>query len=146
MSSRYSNAYPYLESIETIVKIFEKIKIYEDKEYGWNSHYLRLRAVYYDDRHSTHIAYLDYIYPNGCDIGNIIFPQELSELLSDAFTDEEHKVMNLPTWDVLYIAEAISSDGFQLDHKKYYEPYLKDFEQGDAREEFLHDMVYKLSH
>ncbi len=44
--------------------------------------------------------------------------------------------MNPPDWDILYISESTVSDSFQHDHKKYYEQYLKDFEQGNARNMF----------
>ena len=36
------------------------------------------------------------------------------------------------------------SDSFQLDHKNYYSPYIKEFEQGSARKQFLHDAVFQL--
>ena len=137
LSCRHSNTYPYLESVETIVSLMEKIPIYTDKENGWDSHYLRLRAVYYDDKHCTHIAYVDYIFPRGADRNTILKPKELNDLLFNAFTKKEHKIMNLPTWDILYLEESTGSDSFQLDHKRYYEPYLKEFERGNARREFL---------
>lgn len=141
LSCRHSNTYPYLESVETIVKLIEKIPIY--KENGWDSHYLRLRAVYYDDKHCTHIAYVDYIYPNKADKKTILNPRELYSVLSKAFTKKEHKIMNQPSWDILYVPESTYSDSFQLDHKSYYEPFLKEFENGNARREFLHDLVFQ---
>ena len=141
LSCRHSNTYPYLESIETIVSIMERIQIFKDAEYGWDSHYLRLRAVYYDDRHCTHIAYVDYIYPTGTDKSKLINPKELYDLFFKSFTDEDHKVMNLPEWDVLFIEKNTGSDSFQLDHKNFYEPYLSEFEHGNARKEFLHDIA-----
>ncbi|WP_026625805.1 restriction endonuclease [Dysgonomonas capnocytophagoides] len=133
LSSRHSNTYPYLESIETIVSLIEKIPIYKDKNDWWNSHYLRLRSVYYDDKHCTHIAYIDYIIPHKADKSTIIAPKQLQKLLFDSFTEEEHKIMNLPDWDILYIEDSTVSDSFQLDHKRYYEPFIKEFEKGMAR-------------
>ncbi|HBZ26457.1 MAG TPA: hypothetical protein DEO54_09545 [Rikenellaceae bacterium] len=144
LSCRHSNTYPYLESVETIVSLIEKIPIYKDKEYGWYTHYLRLRAVYYDDKHCTHIAYIDYIFPKGVNKKGVLNPKKLNDLLFKAFTKKEHKVMNLPSWDILYLEESTGSDSFQLDHKRYYEPYLKEFEQGNARREFLHDLVFQI--
>ena len=143
LSCRHSNTYPYLESIETIASIIEKVPIYKDKKYGWDSHYLRLRAVYYDDKHCTHIAYVDYIFPKGTDNNNIIQPKILEKLLFNAFGEKEHKIMNLPSWDILYLEENTGSDSFQLDHKLFYEPYIKEFERGNARREFLHDLVFQ---
>lgn len=146
MSCRHSNTYPYLESIETIVKIFEKVPLHIDKENWWNKHYLRLRGVYYDDKHSNHVAYLDYIFPENCDKELIIDPVKLNEFLNKGFIKKYHKILNRPTWDVLYIPENIIGDSFQLDHKSYYEPYLQDFEYGNSRKEFLHDVIFQLSH
>jgi len=143
MSCRHSNTYPYLSSIETIVSLIERIPIFEDKVNGWDSHYLRLRAVYYDDRHCTHIAYVDYIYP-GSTKSKVLKPKELDKLLSKAFTDEDHKIMNQPSWDILYLEESTNSDSFQLDHKRYYNPYLKEFEKGIARRQFLEDLVFEI--
>ena len=144
LSCRHSNTYPYLESIETIVSLIEKMPIYKDLENGWDSHFLRLRAVYYDDKHCTHIAYVDYIYPTNCDKKDIIQPKVFRDLLFNAFTKKEHNTMNLPDWDILYIPASTGSDNFQLDHKRYYEPYLKAFETGAARKHFLHDWVYEI--
>src|SRR5581483_7379905 len=144
LSSRLSSTYPYLKGIETIVNIFEKIKIYKGREYGWESHYLRLRAVYYDDKHCTHTAYLDYIYPINCEEKLIIEPDALNDKLAKAFTKKEHDVINRPDWDVRYIPEYTSSDSFDPDHKKYYEPFIRNFESGSARGEFLHDLAFQL--
>lgn len=143
LSCRHSNTYPNLRGIETIVSIMERVQLHKDSEYGWDSHYMRLRAVYYDDKHCTHTVYVDYIYPTKCDKSKIIEPRQLYEELFGLFTDEDHKVINLPEWDVLYISESTSSDSFQLDHKSYYEPYLKEFEHGTARRNFLHDLAHR---
>ena len=143
LSCRHSNTYPYLESVETIVSLMERIQVFKDKEYGWNSHYVRPRAVYYDDKHCTHIAYVDYIYPRGTNKSLIPNPKELQDFLMKAFTDEDHNIMNLPSWDFLFLEESTSSDSFQLDHKKFYEPHLKEFELGMSRSEFLHDLAFQ---
>jgi hypothetical protein len=145
MSCRHSNTYPYLESIEAIVDVFERIKLFKN-ENDWDSHYLRLRCVYFDDKHSNHIAYLDYIYPKESKKDTIIRAQELEILLNQAFNIDKYKILNEPTWDVRYIPETTSSDGFMLDHKTYYEPYMKNFETGSPREDFLHDLVFQLTY
>jgi hypothetical protein len=144
LSCRHSNTYPYLESIETIVSLIEKVPIHKDKETGWDSHFLRLRAVFYDDKHCTHTAYVDYIYPKESRKDNIIQPKELRDILFKAFTKKEHKVMNMPDWDFLYVPEYTGSDSFQLDHKRYYEQYLNEFATGMARKNFLHDWVFQI--
>ena len=143
LSSRHSNTYPCLESVETIVSIMEKIPIHKDTNFGWGSHYLRLRAVYYDDKHCIHIAYVDYIYPREANKTTILHPKQLQELLIKSFTEEEHIVMNCPDWDVLYIPESTISDSFQLDHKNYYEPFMRKFESGMNRHGFLDDLVFQ---
>ena len=144
LSCRHSNTYPYLESIETIVSLIEKVSIYKNLDAGWNSHFLRLRAVYYDDKHCNHTAFVDYIYPSDTNKKNIIQPKALKDILFKAFTKKEYDVMNMPDWDFIYIPESTVSDSFQLDHKRYYEPYLKEFETGMTRKNFLHDWVYQI--
>ena len=64
-------------------------------------------------------------------------------MLTNAYGEQDNNYMNSPSWDILYRAEYTGSDSFQLDHKTYYEPYLKEFEQGMAREDFLHDLAYR---
>lgn len=142
LSCRHSNKYPYLDSIEAIASILEEVPIFKDQENWWDSHYLRPRAVYYDDKHSNHIAYVDYIFPEETK-DKVINPQKLENILSAAFRKHEYKRMNLPFWDILYLEERTTSDSFKLDHKRFYEPYLKDFEIGSARKEFLHDMNFQ---
>jgi len=144
LSCRQSNKYSDLESVETIVTLMEGVPIYKHKKYGWEDHYLRLRAVYYDDKHSTHIAYVDYIFPHKTEEKTILKPKQLNDLLFEAFVKGEYETMNQPTWDVRYIPESTGGDSFQLDHKEYYEPYLKEFERGMSRNEFLDDMAFSL--
>ena len=55
--------------------------------------------------------------------------------------NEYEIIMNEPNWDVLYIPEFTSGDGFDLNHKTYYEPFLKNFEFGTARKGFLHEII-----
>ena len=145
LSCRHSNTYPDLYGIEKIVSLIEKIPIYKDKKYGWDSHYLRLRAVYYDDKHCTHIVYVDYIFPKRADKKTILNPKDLNKFLFEAFVNENEKdkEINFPSWDILYLEESTGSDSFQLDHKRYYEKHLKEFEHGGARNEFLHDLAFQ---
>jgi hypothetical protein len=140
LSCRHSNKYPDLESVEIIARLIEEVPIYIDDE--WNSHYLRLRAVYYDDKHCTHIGYVDYIYPTNSK-NKLINPSELENILNNLFTNEDHKKMNQPSWDVLYLEESTGSDSFQLDHKRFYENHIDEFETGGTRKNFLHDMAYQ---
>lgn len=144
LSSRHSNVYPNLKNIEEIVSLIEKVPIYKSDEDWTDSQYLRIRAVYYDDKHSTHIVYADYILPKKCQKEDILTPVQLESLLKEAFFKVDTKDMNLPTWDIKYIYESTVSDSFELDHKKYYKPYLDKFEKGNERSVFLDDMVHSL--
>lgn len=62
MSSRDANTYPELRDIETMVAKLEEIPIYKNEEYGWYNHYLRIRAVYYDDKNDSYSTFVDYIF------------------------------------------------------------------------------------
>lgn len=144
MSCRHSNTYPELKSIEFIVSLLEKVPIYKSKEYWWESHFLRLRAVYYDDKHCTHTIFVDYIHPKITNKKNLIDPKDLRGILFNAFVADKNAEINMPDWDVMYIPADIGGDSFQLDHKSYYEPYLSEFETGTARKFFLNDLVYHI--
>lgn len=92
MSSRDANTYPELKDIETMVAKLEEIPVFKDTEYGWNSHYLRIRAVYYDDKHDSYSVFADYIFPRNCNKENIMKPKEINSYLKTGqglYSDDE---------------------------------------------------------
>ncbi len=141
LSSRDASTFPDLKSVEEIVDIFENVKIYEDTNYSYASHEFRIRAVYYDNKHCTFTVFLDYLYPKNCSIENILKPNELYDELKNAYCKKDYH-LNDPDWDVRYVEANFESDHFHNDHKDYYEPYIKNYEKGTSRNEFLHDVAF----
>jgi len=143
LSCRLSNTYPGLPGIETLVQVMEQIELTGHKSpYGSNQH-LRLRAVYYDDKHSTHLAFVDYIYPNTTKEQEIISPGMLKKKLFDSYRRTPHDHINMPDWDIVYRAASTGSDHFDLDHKQYYEPHMKNFESGTTRNGSGHNTNFR---
>jgi hypothetical protein len=132
LSSRDANIYPNLKGIETIVSLFERIDInlYNN---NLDKHFLRLRSIYYDDKHCTHIVYLDYLYPSNCEEKSIMKPNIIRDLLFHKFTDEDHEYINVPDWDIKYVEASFHSEHFHKDHRNYYEPYVKNYQTGSPR-------------
>lgn len=142
LSSRVSNSFPFLAGVEDIIEIIEEVKMYKPREgYWWESHYLRPRAIYYDDKYSTHYVYLDYIYPSGKKVKALNVVQ-LNDQLISIFGKYSKGRINEPVWDVSFIETSIHSDSFDWDSKEYYLPFMKNFLSGSARSEFLTDKVY----
>ncbi|RYJ44287.1 restriction endonuclease [Flavobacterium beibuense] len=139
MSSRDANAYPNLKGIETIVSLIERVEIYKGDEY--HSHDLRVRAVYYDDKHCVHTVFMDYLYDRRSE-EHIVSPDKIYHQLTSKFTTEDHKYVNQPDWDLNYVEASFTSDHFHPDHKDYYLPFLRNFETGSFRGKSLSDMAY----
>jgi len=135
MSSRDANTYPELRDIETMVAKLEEIPIYKDEEYSWNNHYLRIRAVYYDDKHDSYSTFIDYIFPHNEKKENIMPLNEINKFLQNGqglYSDGE-SMWKLTSWDIRYVPALTTSDHFHLDHKNYYIPFMKNFETGSSR-------------
>jgi len=130
MSSRTASTFPYLNDIEEIVRVFEEIDFSKQKGYQQ----IRLRSVYYDDKHCTYLVCLDYLYEKELDKKtDLLSHQEVKTLLMSAFVDLEIEDVNYPEWDIHFIPVNTDSDHFHEDHKSYYEPYLTEFKSGVPR-------------
>jgi hypothetical protein len=132
LSSRDANIYPNLKGIETIISLFERININLGNK-SIDKHLLRLRSIYYDDKHCTHTVYLDYLYQRNCEKESIMKPNLIRDLLFHKFTDEDHEYINVPDWDIKYVEVSFHSEHFHKDHRNYYEPYIKNYESGSPR-------------
>lgn len=141
ISSRDANIYPDLKGIETIITLYERIDVNLGIDRGFENHLLRLRSIYFDDKHSTHMVYMDYLYPRNCKKEMILKPDFIRNLLFNNFTSEDHKYINVPDWDIKYIEASFSSDHFHKDHKDYYEPYVKNYQTGSPRGKVYSDYL-----
>lgn len=91
-------------------------------------HYLRLRAIYYDDKYCNFKAYYDYLVPEGIDMEDIQPSKEIIEVLSERCIDGEYWNADVVLYECRYY-----SDGFDLNDKSYYSVFIDDFKHGGER-------------
>jgi len=134
LSCRTSHLFPKLADVEEIVRKIESIPLPADED-DWNGHYLRPRAIYYDDKHEQYLVFIDYIHPKRS--REKLSRRSINFILQDGegLYSEGSTTWYLTHWDVKYISENQASERFQVDHKSYYEPYMRSFEHGTPREE-----------
>jgi hypothetical protein len=136
LSCRLTNAFPNLKDVEEIIRRIEEIPLPEGD--NWNRHYLRPRAIYYDNKNEQFVVFVDYLYPTG-ELKNVLGPDQLNKYLRDGqglYFDEE-SMWHLTYWDVEYIDCNQTSDSFDIDHKQYYEPFINNYKIGLSRNEFI---------
>jgi len=126
LSCRQSNNYRNVKDIEVIDNMINAIEIPEND-------CIKIRAVYYDDKYSNHLAYIDYLIDNGTDDKNVPLHEVLESNLNAQFGRFTHGEMNLPSWDIKYYKTNWCSDNYNVNHKEYYEPYMREFEYGNQR-------------
>jgi len=127
LASRKSTGFPPLEEVELIfARLSNVVPLGENQN-------LRLRAVYFDDKNEQFYIFVDYLVPQGAT--DILPPGELNKILKDG--DGLHSRGNamwyVAHWDVRLIRTRPKSDSYQLDHRDYYEPHLRNFRDGVLR-------------
>jgi Restriction endonuclease len=139
LGSRTAHTFPSLEDIEQIVGRLESIKLPEGTD--WNLHFIRPRAVYFDDKHEQFSVFADYLYPRDQE-GTVLSPQDLNEILRDGMGlySDETGMWYITHWDIRYVSCWQISDHFHLDHQDYYKPFMERYRIGLARDGFLSDM------
>ncbi|MCD8050692.1 MAG: restriction endonuclease [Clostridiales bacterium] len=92
------------------------------------NHYIRLRAVYFDDKYTNFLLYLDYLLPQG-------ISEEDFDLSTDVINFCNDRIIEGVSYDVdLKVYEYNgSSDNFDLDHQSYYAYYISNFKSGMRR-------------
>ncbi|HUT61560.1 MAG TPA: restriction endonuclease, partial [Phycisphaerae bacterium] len=140
LGSRTAHVFPSLSEVEEIVRRIESIKLPEGT--AWERHYLRPRAVYFDDKHAQFSVFADYLYPEEHE-AEVLSPADLNEVLRDGMGlhDDESGMWYLTHWDIRYVPCNQYSDHFHVDHKHYYEPFMAQYGSGVARHRFLSDMI-----
>jgi hypothetical protein len=142
LGSRIAHTFPTLTDVEEIVRRLECIKLPTGTE--WDRHYLRPRAVYFDNKHEQFSVFADYLYPEKHE-AEALSPAALNEILKDGqgLYSEGGAMWCLTHWDIRYVATMQISDHFHLDHKEYYQPFMDCYRVGLARDEFLSDKLYQ---
>lgn len=131
LSSRISHTFPDLNEVEHIAKKLESISLPGGE---FKEHYLRLRAVYFDDKHEQFSVFADYLYPKD-DAKRAIPPLKLDGVLQTGrgLHSDESGMWYLTQWDITYVPTSPYSDRFHLDSREYYEPHMSNFTVGFNR-------------
>lgn len=110
-----SNCEMYLGDIEEKVEVIERYPLPDN-------HFLRLRSVYFDDKHGTFMWYIDYMHPFKEDpIGTA---EQFEEAFDDKWNDSfDFKVRNY----------SEHSDHYDPDHYDFYDRYMGQFILGIFR-------------
>jgi len=108
---------------------------------NYRRHYLRPRAVYFDNKNENFSVFVDYLFPKDAE-NNVLTPQQLNEVLRDGegLYSDGAASWYTTNWDVRYVETNQISDHFHLDHKEYYEPFLEQYRFGFPRSRFLSDL------
>ncbi len=118
LGADYNN---YLKYIADRIEELQKIQMPEHQ-------YLRLRAIYFDDKYCNFRAYYDYLIPEGLAEEDFHPSEEIIELCSERCIDGLF-------WDadVIFYECRYSSDSFDINDKSYYSQYIHDFRCGIER-------------
>jgi hypothetical protein len=138
LGCRIANAFPDLDEVTFIADRLESIALPGD---GFSKHYLRLRAVYFDDKHEQFSVFADYLYPSG-DSGNVLTPEALNKVLRNGMGlhSDATGMWFLTHWDIRYQAIHPYSDRFHCDAKQYYEPFMSNYRIGHARDGWIDEI------
>ncbi|MDA2519989.1 restriction endonuclease [Bacillus cereus] len=146
-AANYKRAFLYLSSrlamnfstSSYIAKIYDYIQEFSRKnELDMESIDLQLRGIYYDDKYTAYMAFID------CIVDKHIAPDdpfELSEIKKDIkaienelpdFIDVKGGYITL-NWDVKVYFENKYSDAYSPHAKEFYMPYMNNFKSGFRR-------------
>ncbi|WP_404362903.1 restriction endonuclease [Corallococcus coralloides] len=111
----------HLDSIALRIAELEKLKLPDE-------HFVRPRAVYYDDKGGSYTWYVDYMYPSGespaAKKGVLLYQ------LRDGWGREDGQIYS---WDLSFVRYSPLSDHYDADHYDYYTRYLPNFLMGAPR-------------
>ena len=138
MGSRIANAFPDLDEVVAIADRLESIPLPGD---DFGRHQLRLRAVYFDDKHEQFSVFADYLYPSG-DVAKVLSPEALNRVLRSGMGlhSDDDGMWYLTDWDIRYQAVNPYSDRFHADAKQFYEPWMSNFRHGSTRDGWINEI------
>lgn len=138
LNCRIGHAFPDLRGVEEIAARLESISLPGE---DWSKHFLRLRAVYYDDKHEQFSVFADYLYPTK-DVKAVVPPNAINAVLKSGMGLHEDGTGQwfLTHWDIRYVPTHPYSDRFQLDSAEYYERFMSSFTVGFAREGWIDEI------
>lgn len=113
----------HLASIAARLKELEAIRLAP-------GHFIRLRAVHYDDKHGTYTWFVDYMHSSDKAPANIEDKIKLAMRDDWGWNDGQHY-----RFDVRSVSYNSGSDHYDRDHYDYYMPFLANFFSGRLRDE-----------
>lgn len=113
-----------LPEIEKRIKHINSLKLPK-------GHFLRVRALHFDDKYTNYTMYLDHLIPR-----DEYEPEHESYLETTVEEIEKFEIIDGISYrfDIQSYRYNGASDNFDIDHCGYYEPYLKNFEGGTSRQ------------
>lgn len=138
LGCRIANQFPDLKEVALIADRLESIPLPGD---GFERHYLRLRAVYFDDKHEQFSVFADYLYPD-VNTGSVVPPAILNRTLNSGMGlhSDGDGMWYLTNWDIRYQAVSPYSDRFHPDAKQYYEPFMANYRAGHSRDGWVDEI------
>jgi len=126
LSSRIAVNFPSISEVEAIVDRLEALEVGDAED-------VRLRAVYFDEKHEQFTAFADYLVPE--DATPRAQPEEFNAVLLDGLGlhNDEHAQWYITHWDVRLVRTLPWSERYQPDAASYYDPFVRNFETGSRR-------------
>ncbi|HWK67617.1 MAG TPA: restriction endonuclease [Rhizobiaceae bacterium] len=112
----------HLPSIEARIEDIEELPLPPN-------HFVRPRAVWYDDKNGGYRWYVDYMRPHGS--AQAASESDIQQALRDGWALEDGQVYS---WDVRLVQYLADSDHYDRDHYEYYTMYLPNFLNGAGRD------------
>lgn len=109
-------------SIDNRIKDIEKIKLPKD-------HFIRIRAVWFNDKIGEYVWFLDYMHPH--DKEPKYLSAQIADFLGDGYALDDGQFYS---FDVITRSYLMYSDHYDKDHYDYYEPFLQNYQNGSKRE------------
>jgi hypothetical protein len=122
LANRIGSSHEYhFESIEARISDIQGINLPEE-------HFIRPRAVYFNDKSGCYTWYIDYMYPNGSEPE--LSTADLKHILGDGYALEDGQVY---IFDVKLRAYLSHSDHYDPDHYDYYNDHMHEYLHGFER-------------
>lgn len=126
LSSRIAANFPSIGEVEAIVDRLQALERSESED-------VRIRAVYFDEKHEQFTVFADYLVPE--DAPPTARPEDFNTVLLDGqgLHRDGHAQWFITYWDVRLVRTKPLSDRYQPDAANYYEPFVRNFELGSSR-------------
>jgi hypothetical protein len=109
-------------SIENRINDIENIKFPKN-------HFIRVRAVWFNDKIGSYVWFLDYMHPHNQEPK--YSSKRIAEVLGDGYALEDGQIYS---FDVITQSYLMFSDHYDQDHYDFYEPFLYNYQNGIHRE------------